>query len=131
MCDDDRRPLNPIVIRDFDRTESSPLRQLLCDNLSGVLRDLRVPAVVVGIGKDAGLIDDLDRGWHQALLDSFDGADIEVIGSYVLTQERIIRLPDPLDLAAARLSVTPRWLPRDDARAIRAGGPGSRHAVLA
>ena len=56
MCDDDRRPLNPIVIGDFDRTNSRFGSR--GHNFSGVLRDLRVPAVVVGIGKDAGLIDD-------------------------------------------------------------------------
>ncbi|HYN30806.1 MAG TPA: hypothetical protein VES95_13205 [Dermatophilaceae bacterium] len=101
LCGEDGVPLSgPIVIDDVPLALSG-------DELAGPLGSLAAamahlaPAFVVARGRPGGVrFTDLDRGWHQALLEASREHGIRLLGAYLATPEAVRPFPDWLVAAS-------------------------------
>ena len=90
--------LQPVLIEDVPRE--------MPDNNAGVALGpmLRVIAegngtAIISICRPGDAVTDVDRRWHQLILEGCRAAGVRLIGFYVATPSCVISLPDPLSAA--------------------------------
>ena len=99
VCDDRARGLNPFVLQEVSRTSDlETVEQFL-----GMLLPLAAQVgatVLVGRGRAKGQgsglrPDDVDREWHQRVVELCAEHDVRLLGFHVATSEGVFRLPEP------------------------------------
>lgn len=97
LLDEAHRAVQPVLITEMG--EADP--PALAGALRGVLSGLRPPAVVAALGRPGSpLFTDTDRACHQVLVDLCRELGVELLGTYVATDNLVRELPDHLRIAS-------------------------------
>lgn len=93
VCDEDRRPIQPIQIDDVNSVEPEQMRELL-PGLAATIADANPAAtVLIAIARDGSLsIRRSDQLWSECLHDAFSG-QLPVIGIHLVTPDGSRPLP--------------------------------------
>ncbi|MDO5502461.1 MAG: hypothetical protein Q4G67_04725 [Actinomycetia bacterium] len=97
LCDDDQRVTVPVLISDVGVTETpSPTIERWFEALehSGI----EMPATMIFARARPGqsFILDHDRAWQEAVLRAADAGNVDLLGSFVVTQHAVIPFPQPV-----------------------------------
>jgi hypothetical protein len=96
MCDEQRRPLQPILIEDLDADAPRPL--MLDEGLRTVAAGIAELAprcsALVALARDGSLqVSVMDRAWFDAIKRAFSG-EVELIGVHLITPRGSTSLTD-------------------------------------
>lgn len=101
VCDEQRRPLQPITIGDIDGmrpAEALPRLRHLAETIAGMNADA---TVLLAIARRGRLHETkTDRRWRSACEDAFAGR-VDVLGVHLITLDGTIPIPTPTGRAAA------------------------------
>ena len=100
VCDSSDRLVQPVVVADVpDEAEPQRLVALL-DLLFPVLAEDH-GSVLFARGRSRGLsASDLDRSWHQAVIDAARRHGVRLLGFHLATPAGVVALPEPLSAAS-------------------------------
>lgn len=99
-CDAKGRMVQPVLVDEIAWQCPDPDRARLVDLLLEPARMLG-GSLVIAFGRSGTLVTDIDRRWHQSVLDGCLAAGVRLLGAYVAAPDRVVRLPDPGRLAVA------------------------------
>lgn len=99
VCDDEHRPVQPLVIEGIDEVPPADSCQLLEPMAVAIGQALPEASVVCAIARRKGSrVTAGDRGWRRCIEDAFAGRT-EVLGVHLVTDDGSMPIP-PLDPAA-------------------------------
>ncbi|KGN38872.1 hypothetical protein [Knoellia subterranea] len=97
LLDDEHRCVQPVLIGEMGSVDPEELRV----PVTMMLEQLRPPAVVAAIGRDgSALFTDRDRSTHQILVDITRDVGVDLLATYVATENAVRELPDHLRMAS-------------------------------
>lgn len=99
ICDTEGRMVQPVLVDDIPWRCSAEDRMQVMTNLltAAAMFD---GSAVIAFARIGNLITDVDRVWHQSVVDGCRRTGVRLLGTYVAAPTRVVRLPDPRHLAA-------------------------------
>jgi hypothetical protein len=99
ICDTEGRMVQPVLVDDIPWRCSADDRLHLITNLLEAAAKFD-GSVVTAFARIGNLITDVDRAWHQDVVEGCRRTGVRLLGTYVAAPGRVVRLPDPTPLAA-------------------------------
>lgn len=97
LGDDDRRIRQPMVIDDVP-PDADPAQ--IGEFVDLLAREFGLRSLLFARGRAGSAVPtDLDRAWHQVIIDACRRHDIRLLGAFVATSAEIVSLPPPLERA--------------------------------
>lgn len=92
LCDEQGRLLQPVCLEQLPTAPDEPAVRLL----RRLLSELPVRGTVVAaFGRPGAYLDDDTRAWHQAMIEASRQASVQLLGCYLATPQRVVRLAGP------------------------------------
>lgn len=100
VCDEHGRGVLPIILSDVPRDADIAALATLFDLVLPLVVEQH-GSLLVGRGRPrGGVINDLDRAWHQQTIDSCAAHRVPLLGFYLATRDGVSSLPEPLAAAS-------------------------------
>lgn len=99
ICDADGRMLQPVLLDEIPWGAAAPERMLTFEVLLEAAAEFD-GTLVIAFARIGGQITDTDRRWHQSAIEACGSDGSLLLGTYIASPSRVIRLPDP-DLVGA------------------------------
>ncbi|OFE16440.1 hypothetical protein BA895_19185 [Humibacillus sp. DSM 29435] len=100
VCDEHDRGVLPIVLSDVPHDGDIEAVATLFDLVLPLVVE-RGGSLLVGRGRPrGGVLNDVDRAWHQQAIDSCAAHDVPLLGFYLATRDGVFPLPEPLAAAS-------------------------------
>ncbi|AKU17239.1 hypothetical protein [Luteipulveratus mongoliensis] len=104
LCDERARLRQPLAVRldpsDRERQgDQGDEAEVLVTRLDGLLGSEAAGAasLIMAVARPGySAINDVDRRWHEAVIDLTRRRSVPLLGTYVVTHQDVVRLPDPL-----------------------------------
>ena len=97
VCDDERRPVVPLVVTDLPPTAAAP--EVVGRWLAGMAEQLDLDGggiVMARARAGHGFVLDHDRAWHEAILAACAQAPLSLLHAFVVTPHAVVPFPEPL-----------------------------------
>lgn len=92
LCDEQGRLEQPVCLEELPSVPDSESVRMLQRLLSALpMRG----TVVAAFGRPGAYLDDDTRAWHQAVIEASRQASVQLLGCYLATPQRVVRLAGP------------------------------------
>lgn len=100
LCNGAGRLLQPVIVHDATpsrdlRDDLRVLRTVVLGETSGGGHGVLVPAVLMALVRPSGAVGDVDRAWHQRVIEVCRAAGVRLLGVHLVTRSRVETLPGP------------------------------------
>lgn len=104
LCDDRGRLVQPVAV-DLEGQDRSAAAADLMAHLEHLFTSGLGSSLLLAIARPGfSSVTDGDRAWHQAAIDLCRRLEVPLLGTYVVTLDAVVRLPEPLDRPEALAS---------------------------